>query len=244
MPLQSKALADHWQLTTARVRQLRAERAMPAFEDLGADSPDRFKLADEWREANAPARRTRIMRTVTRPDPPDGIEAKTKGGGGASAPLIDLDAERAKIGDNYEEWVVAAVEKGAMRAVALYHAACDSGSDSRIANALTNMNEALRRAREQRESWFDQRERARTTITLDRAQEIIAAPLEALRRRLAKMGSRICSDANPEDPARAARAIDCEVDAIFTCIQRVLAAMDGAKHDLGAMNEGKAEAVA
>lgn len=251
--LTAPAIAAHWGVDGSWVRHLRSESAkvrLPEFPDLGADHPDRFTLVDEWRALHAPPRRRR--RLADPADRPD--EVKTNRGGqgapGSSAPNTpgakwwtadtrnaptaaaataeEIEAERVSISGDFEGWTVRAWETAAVLAVRRYREAMQSGNGVQIANALTAMNDTLRRAREQREAWLDLQERARQMISVNRAQDLLAPVLNALERRLKALGRRIGPDANPEDPTRAARAVDGEIDVICHQFAGALRALEEA----------------
>lgn len=185
---------------------------MPEFEDLGSDHPDRFKLADEWRAMFAPARRVR------RPKEPAKGAADTaddkKGGEAGERSIPPIDYAGAVPAD-FEAEVVRQGEIAVHRAFARHEHALKHGGEREIAATLAAWTDACRAAGTVRERFLKLGDQMRSVIGVDAVLNVIGPELEGWRVALIDLGIRVAPDANPDDPALAARAINIEVDRIL-----------------------------
>lgn len=211
---------------------------MPEFEDLGqvlgedgrtmVDHPDRFKAADAWRAEHAPARIKRIQPPAT-----DDSDKTDTGKEGASEPRLDVEQFDVEVGD-FDGWVVKKAERALKIAIGMYDEACAKRDPIAIMNATRNLSEIARRTKTIREDFAGLQSKARETININRAVDVVGKPMQALVKAMTGMGARLAARANPQDAALAQKVIDDEVDRIFAMVSEVLTALGGAEDNQAA----------
>lgn len=202
---------------------------MPAFEDLGAEHPSRFAAADAWRAVHAPPRVHRIQTPVASA-PADSSDGGREEGEAGSGGRIDVERFDVKV-DDFDGWAVKSAERMHKIAVGLYEEACARGDSVAIANATRNLADVARRSKQIREDFAKLRERARETINIDRAADLVSLAMNLFIRRATGMGQRLGILANPQDPALAQRVIDAELDRLFAQVDDVLGSLEEARTD-------------
>jgi hypothetical protein len=231
------ALAKHWAVTPARVRQLRmveGDSKLPEFEDLGQvleddgitmrDHPERWIQADTWRRIHAPPRKKSAAAVAAAPvsDVPDAASTGKPGGEGGAAPkdgdAVDVSRFLVPVED-FDGEVIRQTEDAVKVQWGLYLEACKGGNSARIAAAFDNWQNAARRCREIRDAFVKMRERAANFLTVDRAADIVGRELGVLQALLVDFDAKAFPEAPVEDVRRSA---------VRAAMDEVLARMEAA----------------
>jgi hypothetical protein len=214
--LRTRDLAEHWGTSRAYVSKLKR-----SYSAGGKSMPDFFTLADadKWRSMNAPPERKRggsqsQRENETAEKNPEPIEHPTPK---YSTPEEQIDVN--SFVDTEEEFDVLMIrhaEEVPQICFGLYKLAAERGDLGALANRVRDWGEATKQAAAVRSRFLDIKQRTGELIPLDVCLNVVGITLGGIRSGMLRLGARAAREANPEDPSRAQKAIDHEVDRIFS----------------------------
>lgn len=200
------AEADAWRMVNAPPRPGNAHRAGRGF----AGEQSSAKNPAEGGEKNGGD-------TVTT-TPANSIPA----GGEWQPARVDVAAMVTKGGD-FDELVLQHAEEVAQIAYGLFRLAAETASPNSISAATKNWHEAARATGDIRTRYIEALERRRVLLPLDEVMDIVGTELQAVRAAFTKLGERVAASANPAEPSLAQRAIEEEIDRVFSAMDQLAA---------------------
>lgn len=197
MAIPNSDLATHWGVSSARLSQLRRDKAMPEFSSLAE--------ADSWRAKNAPPRgsfRQKKQAPQAPAQPPAGhgfatIPLADEGAAGAQASRPEHDVPRLRASDIAVDKNLPSAERTQKQAIFVQELAYN---DVALADpeqrrfAIIAWSEAVRRGSEAETLAIDMAKAQRVILERSEAEYITAASLNALDRRLDKVDAPIAAN--------------------------------------------------